>query len=68
MYKLQAWGWSSTKDHIGVYFMNPSTEYIVGGPERLDLIDHMTAPGAASSQGIGPRLLDLRALRRRREQ
>ena len=52
MYKLQAWGWSSTKDHIGVYFMNPSTEYIVGGPERLDLIDHMTAPGAAASQGI----------------
>jgi rhamnogalacturonan endolyase len=52
MYKLQAWGWSSTKDHMGVYFMNPSTEYIVGGPERLDLIDHMTAPGAASSRGI----------------
>jgi rhamnogalacturonan endolyase len=52
MYKLQAWGWSSTRDHIGVYFMNPSTEYIVGGPERLDLIDHLTAPGAASYRGI----------------
>ena len=52
MYKLQAWGWSSTKDHIGVYFMNPSTEYIVGGPERLDLIDHQTAPGAASYRAI----------------
>jgi rhamnogalacturonan endolyase len=52
MYKLQAWGWSSTKDHVGVYFMNPSTEYIVGGPERLDLIDHMTAPGAESYRGI----------------
>ncbi len=52
MYKLQAWGWSSTRDHMGVYFMNPSTEYIVGGPERLDLIDHMTAPGAASYRGI----------------
>ena len=45
MYKLQAWGWSSTKDHIGVYFMNPSNEYIGGGPDKLDLIDHMTAPG-----------------------
>ena len=52
MYKLQAWGWSSTKDHIGVYFMNPSTEYIVGGPERLDLIAHQTAPGAASYRAI----------------
>jgi rhamnogalacturonan endolyase len=52
MYKLTAWGWSSTKDHIGVYFINPSTEYIVGGPERLDLIDHMTAPGGPSEQAI----------------
>jgi rhamnogalacturonan endolyase len=42
MYKLQAWGWSSTKDHIGVYFINPSNEYIGGGPEKLDLIDHLT--------------------------
>jgi rhamnogalacturonan endolyase len=42
MYKLTAWGWSSTKDHIGVYFMNPSNEYIGGGAEKLDLIDHMS--------------------------
>jgi len=48
MYKLQAWGWSSTKDHIGVYFINPSNEYITGGPERLDLIDHFSAPGSAA--------------------
>ena len=41
MYKLTAWGWSSTKDHIGVYFINPSNEYISGGPEKLDLIDHL---------------------------
>jgi rhamnogalacturonan endolyase len=42
MYKLKAWGWSSTKDHIGVYFVNPSNEYIGGGSEKLDLIDHMS--------------------------
>ena len=42
MYKLKAWGWSSTKDHIGVYFINPSNEYIGGGSEKLDLIDHMS--------------------------
>ena len=41
MYALQAWGWSSTKEHVGVYFMNPSNEYISGGPEKLDLIDHL---------------------------
>ena len=42
MYRLQAWGWSSTTDHIGVYFINPSNEYIGGGSEKLDLIDHMS--------------------------
>jgi len=42
MYKLTAWGWSSTKDKIGVYFINPSNEYIGGGAEKLDLIDHMS--------------------------
>jgi rhamnogalacturonan endolyase len=42
MYQLKAWGWSSTKDHIGVYFINPSNEYIGGGAEKLDLIDHMS--------------------------
>ncbi len=43
MYKLTAWGWSSTKDHIGVYFINPSNEYIGGGSEKLDLVAHMGA-------------------------
>jgi rhamnogalacturonan endolyase len=43
MDKLTAWGWSSTKDHIGVYFINPSNEYIGGGPEKLDLVAHMGA-------------------------
>ena len=52
MYKLQAWGWSSTKDHIGVYFINPSNEYIMGGPERLDLIDHFSAPGSPAYEAI----------------
>jgi rhamnogalacturonan endolyase len=52
MYRLKAWGWSSTKDDIGVYFINPSNEYIGGGPDKLDLVDHMTAPGSPSYQGI----------------
>jgi rhamnogalacturonan endolyase len=52
MYKLSAWGWSSTKDHIGVYFINPSNEYIGGGPDKLDLIDHLSAPGSPSYKAI----------------
>ena len=43
MYKLPAYGWSSTKDHIGVWFINPSTEYIGGGASKLDLVCHMGA-------------------------
>jgi rhamnogalacturonan endolyase len=43
MYKLPAYGWSSTKNHIGVYFINPTTEYIGGGAEKLDLVAHTMA-------------------------
>ena len=43
MYKLPAYGWSSTKNHIGVYFINPTTEYIGGGAAKLDLVAHMVA-------------------------
>lgn len=43
MYKLPAYGWSSIKDHVGVWFINPSNEYIGGGPTRLDLVCHLGA-------------------------
>ena len=43
IYRLPAYGWSSTKDHIGVYFINPTTEYIGGGAEKMDLVCHMGA-------------------------
>ena len=43
--------------HIGVYFINPSNEYIGGGPDKLDLIAHQTAPGSPSFQAI-TKLLD----------
>ncbi len=43
MYKLPAYGWSSTKDHIGVWFVNPSAEFIGGGASKLDLVCHMGA-------------------------
>lgn len=52
LYRLQAWGWSSTSDHIGLWFINPSNEYIVGGPERLDLIAHLSPPGSSEYRAI----------------
>ncbi len=43
MYELPAYGWSSIDDHLGVWFINPSNEYLGGGPTRLDLVCHMGA-------------------------
>jgi rhamnogalacturonan endolyase len=40
-YKLPAYGFSSTREHIGVYFINPSTEYLSGGASKLELVCHM---------------------------
>jgi rhamnogalacturonan endolyase len=42
-YKIPAWGWSSTKDHIGVYFINPTTEYLGGGASKMELVAHFDA-------------------------
>jgi rhamnogalacturonan endolyase len=43
MYKLPAYGFSSIQDHVGIWFINPSNEYLGGGPTRLDLVCHMNA-------------------------
>ena len=42
-YKIPAWGWSSTKNQIGVYMINPSTEYLAGGSSKMDLVAHYDA-------------------------
>jgi rhamnogalacturonan endolyase len=42
-YKIPAYGWSSTKDHIGVYFINPTTEYLAGGSAKMELVAHYDA-------------------------
>ena len=42
-YKIPAYGWSSTKDHIGVYFINPTTEYLSGGAAKIELVCHYDA-------------------------
>jgi rhamnogalacturonan endolyase len=41
MYKLPAYGWSSINNHVGIWLINPSNEYIGGGPTRIDLVCHM---------------------------
>ncbi|HZZ27242.1 MAG TPA: polysaccharide lyase family protein [Pirellulales bacterium] len=39
-YKIPAYGWSSTKDHIGVWFINPTIEYLSGGASKQELVCH----------------------------
>ena len=39
-YRTPAFGWSSTKDHVGIWFINPTIEYMSGGPFKEDLDCH----------------------------
>ena len=39
-YKVPAFGWSSTKEHIGIWFINPSIEYLSGGASKQELVCH----------------------------
>jgi rhamnogalacturonan endolyase len=40
MSKLPAYGWSSTSHGVGVWFINPTQEYITGGPTKVELTGH----------------------------
>ncbi len=42
-YKIPAFGWSSTKHHIGVWFINPTIEYLSGGASKQELVCHFDA-------------------------
>ena len=39
-YKIPAYGWSSTKRRIGVWFINPTIEYLSGGATKQELVCH----------------------------
>jgi rhamnogalacturonan endolyase len=38
-----AWGWSSTTKHVGFWFINPTDEYLSGGPTKYELSAHRDA-------------------------
>jgi len=42
-YKIPAYGWSSTKDHVGIWFINPTTENLSGGSSKMELVCHYDA-------------------------
>lgn len=39
-YKCPAYGWSSTQNHIGMWFINPTIEYLSGGATKTELDCH----------------------------
>lgn len=38
---LPAYGWSGTKERLGVWIINPSCEYIAGGATKMELTGHL---------------------------
>jgi rhamnogalacturonan endolyase len=42
-FDVRAWGWSSTKKNVGIWFVNPSVEYLSGGPTKFELSAHRDA-------------------------
>jgi rhamnogalacturonan endolyase len=52
-FDIPAFGWSSTREHIGLYFINPSMEYLSGGPTHVELTGHLD-----DNNGGDPTLLD----------
>jgi rhamnogalacturonan endolyase len=39
-YKIPAYGWSSTSEKVGVWFINPTIEYLSGGASKQELVCH----------------------------
>ena len=52
-FKIPAFGWSSTKEHIGLYLINPSFEFLSGGATKCELTGHLD-----NNQGGAPTILD----------
>ena len=42
-FDVRAWGWSSTTKQVGFWFINPSVEYLSGGPTKVELSAHRDA-------------------------
>jgi rhamnogalacturonan endolyase len=42
-FDVRAWGWSSTEKNVGIWLVNPSVEYLSGGPTKFELSSHRDA-------------------------
>ncbi|MEO5715581.1 MAG: polysaccharide lyase family protein [Luteolibacter sp.] len=51
---VPAYGWSGSKRNYGVWMINPSVEYIAGGPTKMELTGHLDV-----GNGGAPTLLNM---------
>jgi rhamnogalacturonan endolyase len=40
LHRNQAFGWSSTTKNVGLFFINPTMEYMSGGPTKVEFMGH----------------------------
>jgi len=52
-FDIPAFGWSSTKQQVGFWFVNPSMEYLSGGPTKVELTAHLD-----NNAGAAPTVLN----------
>jgi rhamnogalacturonan endolyase len=52
-FDIPAFGWSSTKNHVGLWFINPTIEYLSGGATKVELTGHLDV-----NAGAAPTLLN----------
>ena len=52
-FDIPAFGWSSTTDKIGLWFVNPTIEYLSGGATKVELTGHLD-----NNEGAAPTLLN----------
>ena len=47
-FDTRAYGWLGTKSHVGFWFINPSVEYLSGGPTKFELTGHLDISAEAA--------------------
>ena len=52
--ETKTWGWSSTHEHVGLWVINPRSEYLRAGPAHIDLTGHLDV-----NRGGAPVLLNM---------
>jgi rhamnogalacturonan endolyase len=53
-FDVRAWGWSSTTKSVGLWFVNPSVEYLSGGPTKFELSAHRDATFGSDPDAPAP--------------